>query len=233
MKRKKYSLLLTVFILFMLTISCSKMMSLDMYGLHGNVKTFVEQQYEVVLVDGEWKQGKMKLGYHYKAFFDTNGNPEMRQAMDNKDSIMQKVIVKTEGNQLVEEVKYDAAGNLTGTTFFDRRVGDQQKFTDIGIDGEKKLMGKFWYKNGRVIKHSMQFFEEGKKRREQITLYEYDMKGNFKRRIDEGVIGGKSIIETYRYLEFDDQDNWTKRLNYTGAGRKKPNKISIRTYEYY
>ena len=37
----------------------------------------------------------------------------------------------------------------------------------------------------------------------------------------------------YEYLSFDENKNWTKRLDYDSEEGKEPENIVIREYEYY
>jgi hypothetical protein len=67
-----------------------------------------------------------------------------------------------------------------------------------------------------------------------MTDFIYDKNGNL---IRQKNTNDKNEIESdikYEYLEFDKYNNWTKRLEYnTQNDSSTPDKITIRTYEYY
>ena len=78
-----------------------------------------------------------------------------------------------------------------------------------------------------------QTFEENKVKEEYTVVFEYDKDGNLvsQKRTDKK--GEIAYFFKFEYLAFDENKNWTKRLDYDSEEREEPKKIVIREYEYY
>jgi len=95
--------------------------------------------------------------------------------------------------------------------------------------GLKVGSGKVFKENGKKIK----VVWNGENGKENITEWEHNEDGNIiseKRTDNERAI---TFFQKYEYIEFDEKNNWTKRLIYEDDNDMTPKDISIRKIKYY
>ena len=87
--------------------------------------------------------------------------------------------------------------------------------------------------NNRVIKQQYQTFEDNKEKEEYTVVFEYDKDENLVSQKQTDKKGEITYFLKFEYLAFDENKNWTKRLNYDSEEGEEPENIVIRAYEYY
>ncbi|MCH2194300.1 hypothetical protein [Kordia sp.] len=106
------------------------------------------------------------------------------------------------------------------------------EFTTYNPKGEEVGAGKTFLKNGKLVRRDHKTFTNGKVTYEFRVKFQYDENGQV-HTIQETNEDGEVKKYTYKYLEFDDQNNWIKRLDYVDDISETPQKLVTRTYTYY
>ena len=213
--------------------SCSSNNDWDRYGIKGEVKTFLEKNYDAEMGLEGWEKGNIKHYGYNKVLFDKNGNYKWLEYRDDGNGLSGKLIPKREKEKVIEESYYNEGGELISKTTIIHNFNDELDFTVFDSDGEKTSQGKSFFKNNRISKQEYQTFEDNKIKNEYSIVFEYDKEGNLisQKQIDKK--GETTYFFRYKYISFDDNNNWTKRLDYNSQEGEAPNKITIREYEYY
>lgn len=213
--------------------SCSNNNGWNRFGLHGKVKTYLERQYKAEKKFGEWTNGDIEYYGHNRVSFDSEGNCQWIEYLDNDNELSSKTISKIENGEIVGEALYDSYGDLISTTEIISNSKDESELIEYDKDGKKTIQAKSYFENNRLIKQQCLVFKDNKVTKEYTVVFEYDKDGNTlsQKAIDKN---GK-ILSFFRfeYLAFDEHKNWTKRLVYDSEKSKEPKTIDIREYEYY
>ncbi len=219
-------------IVFAMLSSCGKKTDWDIYALKGKVKTYVENYYEPEIKFGEWKQGEAAEYGNYSVNFDDEGTYQRMDYLDKNGELTERAIPKWDNGKIIEEVTYDKDGAFKSETKYTYISDSKLEFTNYDEDGNIKVQGTTFLEDHRIVRRDHKIFTNGKVTYEIRVNYECNEKGHVSsmKQTDED---GKITISKFEYLEFDDQNNWTKRLDYLGDDSKTPTKIVIRTYDYY
>jgi hypothetical protein len=204
-----------------LITSCSKNSDWNRLGLKGNVKTYLEKRYEPEMKFGEWENGEIEDYGHNKLYFDDDLN------------ISGKLIPTLEKGKVIEESYYDGDGKLYSKTKITHNSSDVLEFDVFNKEGEKISQGKSLFKNNRIYNQEYQIFEDGKIENEYKVEFEYDKDWNLISQKQTNKKGEITYFIKSKYLAFDKNHNWTKRLDYDSANEEEPKTIVIREYEYY
>ncbi len=219
---------------FGLMASCSRDNDYKSFGLNGKVKTFLEHEYEAEMKFGEWEIGVSKYYNHSKVYFDKDGNYQWIDDLDDDNNLFRKLIPKRENGEIIVENYYDADGKLISKTKIIRNSKDEKEFIQYDKDGIKTTQGKSHFAKNRVIKQQYQNFEDSKIKEEFTVVFEYDKDGNLISQKKTDKNGAISYSFTFKYLAFDEKNNWIKRHDYDSEKEtEKPDKIVIRKFEYY
>lgn len=216
-----------------LFISCSKNNDLNSFGLKGNVNTYLEKYYEPVMKFGEWGKGKIKNFGHNKYSFDKTGNYQWIEFLDDSNQLSYKLIPTREDGKIVEESYYDNDGSLLLKSKFTHISNSEFKFITYNKEGNKTSQGRALYMNNKIKYQDFQSFENNKIVDEYKTTFEYDKYGNLLSRKRSNKKGEITYFIKFKYLSFDKNNNWTKRLEYDSEKSEEPNTIVIREYDYY
>ncbi|WP_298512926.1 hypothetical protein [uncultured Kordia sp.] len=234
MKIRKHSVIPVLIIVFTLFSSCSQKTETDwsVYELKGKVKKYVERNYEPETKFGEWYAGEQYEYGNHSVAFDSNGNYTKIDFINEKNELRKRTIPKRENGKVIEEFKYDEDGQLEKVAKCKYLSDSKVEYILYDEDGKEVGSGKTFLENGRISRRDYKEFSDGK------TIFEIRMK--FKHN-EDGLVSAleqtdeDGNVENYRYeyLEFDDQNNWTKRLNYNVDDSKMPERLVIRNYDYY
>ena len=222
-------LLMTIAIL----TSCSNNSDWNRFGLNGKIKTYLERKYEAEKKFGEWENGDIKYYGHYRVSFDSEGNCQWIEYLDEDNELSGKLIPQIENGKLIEESYYDEDGELIKKTKVIHNSKDELELIAFNEDGEKTSQEKLYFANNRVIKQEYQTFEDDKVKEEYSVVFEYDKNGHLISQKQTDRKGEITYFLKFKYIDFDEKNNWTKRLEYDSEEGEKPENIVIREYEYY
>ncbi|KAB8154045.1 hypothetical protein EZY14_006305 [Kordia sp. TARA_039_SRF] len=237
MNFKIKSQLLVICLAFVVLNACTTKNDLIYFGLNGNVKSFKEKAFHAEKKEGNWQQGDA-IGnvFDYEVFFDENGFYTRINNYDNFQ-LSQKTLPKRKNGDVYEVYYYDSDDKLLVTTKVTFSSSEEVKFENISAEGKRLSKGIIYLENGRNKRQEMVLYEgrfDGDDVEKVMTDFIYDKDGNL---IRQKNTNDKNEIESdikYEYLEFDEYNNWTKRLEYSMQNDSStPDKITIRTYEYY
>ncbi len=235
MTTKKYIVIPILFIAFAMLSSCAKKTHWSSYELHGEVKKYTENQYEPVKKLGEWHKGE-SLGYQsFSKSFSEEGDFERADFFDKNNKLLTYMIPKKENGKIVEEVTYDVAGEFQVKTVYTYLSETKIEFTSYASYKDELVevaVGTLYLKNGKRIRRDFKTLHDGEVEYEVSMKFLYTKNG-MTSGIEKTYPDGNSVTVKLQYLEFDDQNNWTKRLDYSSKEDTIPKKIVIRTYEYY
>lgn len=221
--------LLTVFI-----VSCSSNNDNDWKrnGLNGKVKSCFEKVYKVENKFGEWTKGDIEYYGHNKLLFTQNGSYKSFEIYDNAGNLFMKSATKYENNLLVEETIFDQNGKLLNTTKFNHISNRKLEYQTYN-NGEMSAKAESFLSDGKITNGSITTFENKKATNEKKYTYDYDSNGNLLTKIYLNEKGEISSYERYELIEYDKQNNWTKKLLYRSEAAKSPENMIIREIEYY
>jgi len=222
-------LLLTIGLL----TSCSYNNDWKRDGLNGKVKTYFERYYEAEMKFGEWENGDIDFYGHLRVSYDSEGNCQWTDYLDDENELFIKAISKRENGELIESDYYDSDGELMIKTKFIHNSKDELEYIEYDVKGERISQGKSYFANNRIIKAQYQRFEDDKEEKEYTTVFEYDKDGNVLSEKQTDKKGEITYFKKYEYLAFDENKNWTKKLIYDSEAGEEPINIVIREYEYY
>jgi len=233
MTTKNYFKIAMLLIVIGVLASCSNNNGWNRLGLHGKVKTYLERYYKAEMKFGEWTNGDIEYYGHNRVSFDSEGNCQWIEFLDDDNELSSKTISKIESGEIVGEAHYDEYGDLISKTEIISNSKDESELIEYDKDGEKIAHVTIYFANNRVIKKQYQTFEDNKVKKEYVNVWEYDKDGNLAsvKEIDKN---GKILhFSRFEYLAFDELKNWTKRLVYDSENSKEPKYVVIREYEYY
>ncbi|MEM6686755.1 MAG: hypothetical protein AAF617_13310, partial [Bacteroidota bacterium] len=98
--------------------------------------------------------------------------------------------------------------------------------------GKERGRGKCILKDDKMLQREFEILEEGEVKYKIQIKFKYNDDG-LPSSIEQTDQDGNITKNIFKYLEFDDQNNWTKRLDYSSEATGNPDKVAIRTYEYY
>lgn len=230
---KVHMKLLNLFLITMFVVSCSKSNDLKRNGLKGQVKSCYEKIYKAENKFGEWVTGEMEYLGHSKLSFTKDGNYNGFELFYSNGDLILKSIPKFENGLMVEESKYDSNGRLTTKTVYKHISDSEIELTSYNENGEITSKGKSYLKDDKFSTGTYTVYDNKNVENEIKSKYEYDINGNITIRESINSKGAGSFYEKYEYLEFDKQNNWTKKLVYKSKTSKKPENIIIREINYY
>lgn len=233
MTTKNYLQIFFLFGIIGLMTSCSKNSDWNRFGLRGNVKTYLEKHYEPEMKFGEWENGDIEYSGHNKVSFDEEGNYQWIEYLDDDLELSGKLIPKRENGEVIEGSYYDEEGKLYNKSKITYNSSNELEFVVYDKNGEKTSQGKSLFKNNRIYSQEYQTFEDGKIENEYKTTFEYDKNENLISQKQTNKKGEISFFTKFKYLSFDNNNNWTKRLDYDPENEEEPKTIVIREYEYY
>lgn len=233
MTTKNYFKIPVILIIIGFLSSCSNNNDWNRFGLNGKIKTYLERYYEAEKKFGEWENGDIEYYGHNRVFFDSEGNYQWIEYLDDDNELSGKLIPKRENEDIIEEVHYDEDGKLNRKTKIIHNSKDELEFIAYNEEGEKTTQGKSYFANNRIIKQQYQTFEDNKVKEEYTVVFEYDKDGNLVSQKQTDTKGEITYFLKFEYLAFDENKNWTKRLDYDSEEGAEPENIVIREYEYY
>ena len=207
---------------------------LEREGLQGNILYYKEFMYQDVVQEFEEWTGQDLISTRTNSY-DKKGT--LYLSMIESNVLGRKVAdMHYKEGRLFSEVVYVA------TSRADRPFKHQFLYEYTARENEKNVLdfeikdnrkentrsGTNWYDNaGRIIKAKMQ-------RKDKIVQfeYQYDEKGLVMESMEQRQ-GQRSEIKkkSYKYLEFDKNDNWTLRLEYQND-EEMPVQLIRRVYKY-
>lgn len=232
MKIKKYILVPMLIVVFGMFSSCENKTDWSLYALEGKVKKYTENYYEPETKFGEWQKGKPQEYGNYSVTFDTGGMYNGMDFLDENNELRERLIAKIENGKVLEELRYDKDGKSVGVTKFTYLSDSNFEFISYDQDGEIIGEGTSFLENDKVIRRDYKVINKGKISIEFRTTFEYNTKGNISALYQKDEKGDTTSY-TYKYIEFDEKKNWIKRLDYSQENNEIPEKVVVRTYEYY
>lgn len=207
------------------------------FNLKGNIKTTTET-IRPVIFDEHWSltpdTARMIIATVHKKHFNERSELVKSELYDDKMNTVRRT-----------KFSHDASGNYTGKKDYDRynQLKKETKVLKSGGDGietktvdagnNKVLMKtKTRYVDGKPHTRTVENFGMG--RMTANYTYTYDKNGNETKVIMESeyMTEGGNNITHYKYLEFDRQGNWTKRIEYR-EGDENKGKLIEREIMYY
>ena len=232
----KHSLLPLCFMLILLLSACterSSYTSWQMMNLQGQVKSFEENTYETTKESGKWQVGEKKLYGHSKVGFDADGILLYTDIFEKGEGLVVKFKSKIEKGMIVEQAQYDKDGNLESNTVYDNESEDESTSETFDNNGNK-IAGSTTYMNqGLITKYMLELYDAGDLVDRIVTIYQHNDQGNLISEKQTYKEEEKSFFYRYEYLEYDEQNNWTKKLVFDSETESEPSGLITRTYEYY
>lgn len=228
-------------------ISCnSNNNDLNKLGLKGKIKSYTEETYKPLINSDEIdlnalskhkdcnfekieKQKNLRQD-QIKQMFDENGNFTRKLHFDVNGKLSYKSIVTKQHNGIVVTKKYNNKNELLTKTI-----------STYHSDGNEEHIT---YDNGNEIMTIQKCFRDDKKLETNFFLKDQKtLIGNILIEFNNDnqiskikVLGKNSIIvenTECEYTKFDENNNWTKRIDYDMTNGKMVEKIVVRKYEYY
>jgi hypothetical protein len=234
MKTSLVSKILLFVLVLGLSSSCSKRTDWNMFGLRGEVKSYEETHFQPEKKGDSWEAGE-KLEYgHSKVTFENTGEYTSMEFIYKDNSLLEKMVPERKDGKTTE-LRYDNEGNVVGRSEIENVSDEQFTFVSYSDDGRKLSEGNTFFKNNAVIKQELEVFDRSGEVMDKIVVtFKYDKKGNLISQKQTNGNGDVPFYFQYKYLEYDAQNNWTKRLDYSQEGEPNiPERMAIRTYEYY
>lgn len=219
--------IIPLFILVLILGSCSGGDSdLAKAGLKGNVSSVIEHQYEAVHKDDGWETGKPGMYGHRIIQYDKEGKYVKSLALTHTGDTIGYTKVRWEDGEKVEESFHSMLDGRTTRTLMERVSEDQVNFEVWEGETLHYEGASYFDSKGRVLSQIRVVNE-----REVTNRFEYD-KSLMVKSYQEELSGEITGTQLYEYTEFDEKDNWTKRLIYLTEDRIVPEVITTRAYEY-
>lgn len=233
MRTKNYFKIALLIITIGILTSCTNNNDWNTFGLKGQIKIYIERNYEAEKKFGEWGKGDIEYYGHNRCSFDSKGNYQWIEYLDEDYELSGKLIPKRENGDVIEESYYDKDGKLISKTKIIHKSKGELEYIGYDKDGEKTTQGKSNFANNRIIKQQYQKFEDNNVKEEYTIVYEYDKDRNLVSQIQTDKKGEITYSLKIEYLAFDENKNWTKRLIYDSEKGEEPENIVTREYEYY
>lgn len=216
--------------------SCTTKNDLERQGLHGNVKLITENHFEAEKKSETWQKGIPTKYGSYSVAFDSDGNYIWTTYFDEKSELTRKVVLERELGKVVSEKGYDKDGELVGSASI-TYVSDTETLYKSYKKGEGQTSeSKTFYENDQVKRQEIEIFIDLDRSIKLTSIYSYDENRNVSTiHKTQSETDQEDIVTTttYKYTEFDKNNNWTKRLDYTVETPEIPANIAIRTYKYF
>ncbi|MEM6718140.1 MAG: hypothetical protein AAF611_02390 [Bacteroidota bacterium] len=230
------SILLVVFVVGICT-SCSQKSDLAIFGMKGNVKSCNETHFIAVKKSGEWQAGNpSELGGNNEVLFAENGKYQQITFFDSSNQLIEKMIPQRKDGEIVKENRYDRNGKLVGTITLTYVSSSKMEFENVTEKGVKLAKGVSALEKGRIASQEIEIFDlDGSLRDTILVEFTYDANGNLIKQKQTNKEGQIIFDHRFEYSAFDEQGNWTKRLDYyeeTGD-KEAPVKVVQRTFTYF
>lgn len=215
-------------------IGCTNSSKTDwaLYELNGKVKTYTENYYKAVEKFGEWQAGNPEDYRNYRVNFSADGMYKQMDFLDKENTLRQRMVPKHKDGKVTEELMYDEEGELQSKTVYNHISDTKFEFTSYDIHGKETAKGECFLKDDRVIRRDYKILDNGRVLQEIRIKFNFNAEG-LPSSLEQTNPDGTVSKNAFKYIEFDDQNNWTKRLDYASEDSKTPDMIVIRTYEYY
>ncbi|MDD3079938.1 MAG: hypothetical protein PHH37_12665 [Paludibacter sp.] len=229
---KIYWKLFIIIVIVGLFSSCSKCDDRTRIGFNGKVKVCLIRGYEPIKQFDEWDAGTIKSSGHIRMFFDEAGNEYKEELVDGNNQLHYKILSQHDEKNIRHDVGYDEKDSI----IFKRTLSFSKNklvFSIFDNDGQKKFVDTVFYKKNKLKKEISIALKNNSIIDAKITMYEYDKNNNI---ISEKQIkpsGEISFYTKYKYIEFDEKNNWTKRLDFDGKNPEKPELVETRVFKYY
>ncbi|WP_298540914.1 hypothetical protein [uncultured Aquimarina sp.] len=222
------SLLLLKLIIALFFVSCSVNQSPRIsLEFNGNIKSYFERIYKTKKESGNWQKGEIEDYGHFFKKFDKNGNFTTIHQLDKENKLLRKILSVQENGKIVEEITYDKEGKREGVIKINHINRNQTNSESFDVNGNK-VNGTMFRKNGKRTKYIHMRNDE----LEHVSLWKYDKKGKLTSQKVTNKKGEIILNNKFEYLEFDLQNNWTRKLIYKD-GDDYPQNIVIREIQYY
>lgn len=234
-KTKKHPILLLLTVAFVMLNSCAEKTDWHAHRLNGKVKSYIENTYEPVEKSGKWQKGELTKFGNYGFSYTEKGYCNRIDFFDENNQVREYLIQKRENGKVIEESRYNAEGDLQGINKYTNISDTKIEFISYELYKEEFIeiaKGTAYLENGKAIRSDFKTLYEGEVDYEVQKKFFYD-ENELVNRIVKSFPIGDDEIEKFEYIEFDDQNNWTKRLYYEDEESKTPKNIVIRSYEYY
>ncbi len=217
---KKLVFLIAIFAL----AGCGKETDWRKFNLNGEVESIDILSYEAINKFGEWTNGDLD-SYHYKFIFDKSGKYIAQESYYN--DVLAYKIVRTRHKDTTVLINYDRSGILENKTISIEKDENNSIHTTYDKDG----MIMYKYESAKITnKDTIIFIHTPIKKSEIHSMPTTKIVFNKKKDEAYSEIVEHSTILTYEYLEFDDKENWTKRISTSKDGVKE---INVRKINYY
>jgi hypothetical protein len=153
--------------------------------------------------------------------------------MNAENIVSDKSIFKRKGGEIVEELQYNANGDLLSITEIKNQTDTTLEFISFDENGKKNSRGTTFLEGDMVVREEIEFISNDYGNQKIIVEYKYDENGHMSSRKQIEGNGEITIYNRFKFLEFDEHNNWTKRLEYSYKESNMPQKMTIREYKYY
>jgi len=225
MKTLKYPLLL---LLSVLLFSCSKRNDLKIMGINGDVRWIKETSFQPFQKDSVWVS-EVPEGDIREIEVDKDGFFVSLKVFNVLDELKQIALYDVKFQKTDKISVFDAERNLVGYTLYSYPIKKMSIGIDYDTNNVKQTEVAILFENGLPKKQVLMLPNSEQRIRWD---YNYDNSQNLVEEIisdNNGQIIGK---KRYRYLKFDSEKNWIKRLVFDNDN-KWPEDIQQREYQYY
>ena len=225
-------------LLIPLLFACSSPLPIDdrgKFGLTGNVQSFSEQRHGVKRFPSEntWDIDQLTLYGHQKVEFDEEGRQLGMEMRDRNNQVTSKMEMRYENGKLTEQLFYTPEGTLTGNAKYLELTPEKVRWESYDSEGNVYNKGTSYFENGQMVKQEFTAYTSPTSARILTTVFSYDEDGQLILQKQEDSTGEFRSVSRFEYVEYDDQGNWTKRLNYDSETSTMPAAVTIRTITYY
>jgi len=230
--RKKYWKFFSFIIVLGLFSSCSKYNDRNRLCLNGKVKICLIRGYEPVKQFDKWDAGPIKSSGHVRMFFDEAGNEYKEELVDGNNQLHFKILSQHDEKNIRHDIGYNEKDSIV----FKRTLSlsKNKLISDIfDHNGQIKFVDTIFYKKNKIRKEISLALKNDSITDVKISIYEYDKKNNIISIKQIKASGEISHYTKYRYIDFDQKNNWTKRLNFDGRNPEEPGVVETRVFEYY
>lgn len=208
--------------------SCSHSFSdLDQVGLKGNVKSITEHQYKARFENGRWVAGDPSFNGHRITKYDKKGLYIKTIALTEYGDTIGYTRCKRKNGELVEETFISTIENRITRTIMER-VSDEQVNFEVWEENRLYYEGANYFDSRGRISRQVRVVNNT----ELVNYYVYE-KDLLVKNYQEDYRGNRTVNQQYEYQEFDNKENWTRKLIYVGKEKIVPDLVVTRDIEYY
>ena len=222
MKAYVISSLITILVIIQ---SCTNPINdLSRDGLHGRVKMIIESAYVGAL---KTEADTSNVFSSIISLYDKKGYM-LEKSFYDQGKMVQKLIPLRSHRQLIGNSRLNGDGKPMLKSSI-RKISETE-FEEILLDTKGKLFSKekMIFEQGRKISGTIYYQTV-----EYTTNYSFCKEGLLQSQTQKNNTGEEDYNYDYEYIQFDENNNWIRRNDYSSKGTKELKFTTLRKYEYY